>query len=74
MNIPPYTPPSQTGPVQVVSAQTYLRLRFLDERAMSRFDGVLSEQEQRGVLQRRDQVLAYLDRLVAERGDHDVVV
>jgi hypothetical protein len=47
----------QTGAVRCVSAQTFLRLRFLDAAALSReFEGVLSEGELAGMSVRRDAV------------------
>jgi hypothetical protein len=65
----------RTGPVRCVSARTYLRLRFLDARAIAaRFSGVLSAGEMRALLLRRNAVLEYLDRLVEAVGFASVVV
>ena len=48
----------QTGPVTTVSARTYLRLRFLDARAIAaRFSRTLSPEEMRALLQRRNAIL-----------------
>lgn len=58
----------------MVSAETYLRLRFLNDKSVERFRGVLSEAEIACLLNRRDGILAYLDRLVEERGYSNVVV
>lgn len=59
----------RTGPVRCISAHTYLRLRFLDYAALAaEFRGVLTEEELRGMVKRRDAVLRYLDGLVAEQG------
>ena len=59
----------KTGPVRCVSAKTYMRLRFLDYTTLQeQFRDVLSEEELRGLVKRRDAVLFYLDRLVAEQG------
>ena len=65
----------QTGPTTVVRAKTYLRLRFLDHAAIKReFRWFLSGEEQLQLLERRDTILEYLDRLVAERGYDEVVI
>lgn len=65
----------RTGPVRAVSARTYLKLRFLDARAIAAaFSGVLSPGEMRQLLQRRNSVLEYLDRLVATEGYGRVVL
>ena len=65
----------QTGPTTVVRAKTYLRLRFLDHAAIKReFGWFLSREEQLQLLERRDTILEYLDRLVAERGYDKVVI
>ena len=65
----------QTGPTTVVRAKTYLRLRFLDHAAIKReFGWFLSGEEQLQLLERRDTILEYLDRLVAERGYDEVVI
>jgi hypothetical protein len=54
---------------QKVAARTYLTLRFLDaKRIACKFSGVLSEQEMRGLLHRRNEVLSYLDDLVDNNG------
>ena len=59
----------RTGPVRCVAANTYLRLRFLDYSAVAgEFRGVLTEEELRGMVRRRDSILRYLDGLVAEQG------
>jgi hypothetical protein len=59
----------RTGPVRCVSANTYLRLRFLDYSALAgEFRGVLTEEELRFMVRRRDSILRYLDALVAEQG------
>jgi hypothetical protein len=60
---------TSSGCVQKVAARTYLRLRFLDaKRVACKFSGVLSEQEMRGLLHRRNEVLTYLDNLVDANG------
>ena len=52
-----------------MAGRTYLRLRFLDaKRIACKFSGVLSEQEMRGLLHRRNEVLSYLDDLVDANG------
>ncbi len=59
----------RTGPVRCVSARTYLRLRFLDARAIAaRFAGTLSTGEMRALLTRRNAVLERLDALVEIQG------
>jgi len=58
-----------TGPVRCVAAGTYLRLRFLDSSALAgEFRGVLTEEELRYMVRRRDCILKYLDGVVAEQG------
>jgi len=65
----------QTGPVMSVPARTFLRLRFLDaKRIAQKFGGVLTEQEMRGVLHRRNVILDYLDNLVEKHGYNQAVV
>eukprot|EP00850_Spirogloea_muscicola_P023616 SM000372S13692 [mRNA] locus=s372:33945:37782:- [translate_table: standard] len=65
----------QTGPVRCVSAKTYLRLRFLDlPTLLAKFKDVLTLEELDLLMQRRDLVLSYLDRLVQERGYHRTVI
>eukprot|EP00850_Spirogloea_muscicola_P017964 SM000159S01795 [mRNA] locus=s159:323450:327274:- [translate_table: standard] len=65
----------QTGPVRCVSAKTYLRLRFLDlPTLLAKFKDVLTLEELDLLMQRRDLVLGYLDRLVQERGYHRTVI
>lgn len=57
------------GAVRCVSANTYLRLRFLDSHTVSEELGHhLSRAEQRQLLHRRDYVLHYFDELVASQG------
>ena len=64
----------QTGPVTTVSARTYLRLRFLDARAIAaKFSRALSPEEMRALLQRRNAILDYLDKLVEDGGYTAVV-
>ncbi len=59
----------RTGPVRCVSSRTYLRLRFLDARAIAaRFAGTLSTGEMRALLTRRNAVLERLDALVEAQG------
>ena len=59
----------RTGPVRCVSSRTYLRLRFLDARAIAaRFAGTLSTGEMRALLTRRNAVLERLDALVEVQG------
>jgi hypothetical protein len=65
----------RTGPTRVVSARTYLRLRFLDARAIAaRFAGTLSTGEMRALLTRRNAVLEQLDSLVEAFGYDSTVV
>ena len=59
----------RTGPVRCVASGPYLRLRFLDYAALAaEFRGMLTEEELRGMVKRRDAVLRYLDGLVVEQG------
>jgi hypothetical protein len=63
------TPNNWNWGEQTVAGRTYLRLRFLDaKRIACKFSGVLSEQEMRGLLHRRNEVLSYLDDLVDANG------
>lgn len=65
----------RTGPVRCVSARTYLRLRFLDARAIAaRFAGTLSTGEMRALLTRRNAVLERLDALVEVQGFANTVI
>ena len=65
----------RTGPVRCVSSRTYLRLRFLDARAIAaRFAGTLSTGEMRALLTRRNGVLERLDALVECQGYETTVV
>eukprot|EP00245_Coleochaete_scutata_P001380 TRINITY_DN11688_c0_g1_i2.p1 TRINITY_DN11688_c0_g1~~TRINITY_DN11688_c0_g1_i2.p1 ORF type:complete len:733 (-),score=140.77 TRINITY_DN11688_c0_g1_i2:561-2759(-) len=65
----------QTGAVRCVVAKTYLRLRFLEkEMVASKFREVLSHTEISALMERRDQILSYLDQLVKERGYHRTVI
>eukprot|EP00898_Chlorokybus_atmophyticus_P000399 jgi/Chlat1/135/Chrsp1S03228 len=65
----------ETGPVRSVSAQTYLRLRFLDATTIRhRFASVLSEREMKSMLARRKLVLDYLDELVESKGYNETVL
>lgn len=65
----------RTGPVRCVSAKTYLRLRFLDKEVVSKkFQGFLKPHEVEQLMERRDEVLRYLDKLVAERGYQRTVI
>ena len=65
----------RTGPVTRIAASTYLRLRFLDSQSLTdAFAGVLSGRELRALVHRRNQILAYFDALVAERGIDSVVI
>ena len=58
----------RTGHVRCVAAATYLRLRFLDYSVLAgEFRGVLTEEELRSMVRRRDSILRYLDGLVAEQ-------
>ncbi len=64
-----------TGPTRVISARTYLRLRFLDAPSLrAALRGIVTEEEIAGLLARRDSVLAFFDQLVAERGYDKVVL
>ena len=65
----------QTGPTLCVSAKTYFRLRLLDARAIAKeFDGILTTSECRRLLSRRNDLLRYLDNLVAEKGYENVIL
>lgn len=65
----------QTGSVRVVSAKTYLRLRFLDASSIANsFSHFLSEREMREMLIRRNQILRYLDGLVETQGYSNTVI
>jgi len=64
----------QTGPVMVVPARTYLRLRFLNaKQVVETFQGVLTESEMRGLLSRRNYILNYIDTLVEQQGYENTV-
>lgn len=64
----------QTGPVMMVPARTYLRLRFLNaKQVVETFQGVLSESEMRGLLSRRNYILNYIDSLVEQQGYENTV-
>ena len=65
----------QSGPTMCVSAKTYFRLRLLDARAIAKeFDGILTTSECRRLLSRRNDLLRYLDNLVAEKGYENVIL
>ena len=65
----------RTGAVRCVSSRTYLRLRFLDARAIAaRFAGTLSTGEMRALLTRRNGVLERLDALVDSQGYENTVI
>lgn len=65
----------QTGPTTCVGCKTYLRLRFLDAKAIKdEFGEFLSTSEQRALLERRNNILAYLDRLVDAQGYDKTVI
>jgi hypothetical protein len=65
----------RTGPVRSVSSRTYLRLRFLDARAIAaRFAGTLSTGEMRALLTRRNAILERLDALVECQGYESTVM
>ncbi|KXZ54005.1 hypothetical protein GPECTOR_5g116 [Gonium pectorale] len=64
-----------TGPTRVISARTYLRLRFLDAPSLrSVMGGAISEEEIGALLARRDAILEFFDRLVVEKGYDKVVL
>lgn len=59
----------QTGPVKCVSAKTYLNLRLLDYATLAHeFGAVLTDEQLRAMVKRRDKMLRYLDGLVADQG------
>jgi hypothetical protein len=61
--------------VRSVSSRTYLRLRFLDARAIAaRFAGTLSTGEMRALLTRRNAILERLDALVECQGYESTVM
>jgi hypothetical protein len=61
--------------VRCISASTYLRLRFLDATTVAdRLGPFLSDQEQRELLNRRNAVLRYIDRLVEGKGYSSTVI
>uniref|UniRef100_A0A7R9TK00 Uncharacterized protein n=1 Tax=Micromonas pusilla TaxID=38833 RepID=A0A7R9TK00_MICPS len=65
----------QTGPTRCVDSKTYLRLRFLDAKAIADELGfVLDAGEQAQLLERRDTILAYLDVLVQKNGFEATVI
>lgn len=65
----------QTGPTVCISAKTYFRLGLLDARAIAReFEGLLTTSECRRLLSRRNDLLWYLDNLVAEKGYENVII
>jgi hypothetical protein len=65
----------QTGPTKCVDSKTYLRLRFLDAKAIADELGfVLDAGEQAQLLERRDTILAYLDELVQKNGFDATVI
>ena len=65
----------QTGPTTCVGTKTYLRLRFLDAKAIKdEFGAFLSTSEQAELLERRNNILAYLDHLVDTQGYDQTVI
>eukprot|EP00955_Chlamydomonas_euryale_P109600 365942-Chlamydomonas_euryale.AAC.61 len=64
-----------TGPCLVVSARTYMRLRFLTRKDIcNALDSYISSAEIDALMHRRDQVLDYFDTLVAKKGYSAVVI
>lgn len=64
----------QTGPTKVVSASTYLRLRFMDRASLEPLRDALSEEEISDLLRRRDYILSYFDRLVQQQGYENTII
>ena len=65
----------ETGPTRVISANTDLRLRFLDEPTVAAALGeFVTPAEIAALLARKDQILQYFDALVKRKGYAAVVV
>lgn len=64
-----------TGPTRTISAKTYMRLRFLDRSmASSALGDFITEEELSALLDRKDAILRYFDRLVEKKGYAKVVL